>query len=110
MSVTLQLAGDYQRQYGPALNTALPLLQKEGFLIATGSSAWEHHVEEQNYTALSNLDSRQFAGHCGQSFLKLVKLHALKDWDHLPRQLTRDAGLLLSAVTGINYPGGETGL
>jgi len=110
MSVTLQLSGIYQLQYGPALQAALPLLQQEGWLLATGESAWEHHVEEQNYTALTSLDSRQFTIACGQPFLKLVKLHSLKAWDQLTGQLTDDFGRLLSALTGISYRGGETGL
>lgn len=110
MSVTLQLSGGYQLQYSPALQAAFRWLQQEGWLVATGESAWEHHVEEQNYTALTSLDSRQFAACCGQPFLKLVKLHSLNEWDQFTGQLTRDFGQLLSALTGISYRAGETGL
>ncbi|MDF2385224.1 hypothetical protein JMG10_27385 [Nostoc ellipsosporum NOK] len=110
MSVTLHLSGDYQRQYSPALLASFSLLQQQGWLIATGESAWEHHVEEQNYKPLAAIDGRQFAACCGQPFLKLVKLHSLKEWDQLIGLLTRDAEQLLSALTGISYPGGETGL
>ncbi len=110
MSVTLQLSGGYQLRYSSALQAAFPLLQHDGWLIGTGESAWEHHVEEQNYTALTSLDSRQFAVCCGQPFLKLVKLHSLKEWDQLTGQLAGDFGQLMSALTGISYRGGETGL
>jgi hypothetical protein len=94
-SITLQLAGQYQRQYASAIENAINNRFFEEWYIGMLESQWEHHFESNNYSSLSQRIDYNIAE---LPYLKLAKKIPLKKWDETSTFFIRNFTLLTETL------------
>jgi hypothetical protein len=77
-SITLQLAGKPQHQYGQSIETAIKNRRFEGWHISQSTDPWQHHFEDDNYGLVDADINYQIAA---RPYLKMAKKIPLTKWD-----------------------------
>ncbi len=100
-SITLQLSGDYQQRWLPAIQdyfeTNDPGMNRyEGWFLGKGENPWLHHFREDNFEKLSK---KSFTGIAERPFIKLAKKASLSEWDALPSFYANGFGEILMMLT-----------
>ncbi len=87
-STTLLLSGVHKERFCNRITEEWEVLRNDEFHISHNSSAWDHHFESNNYTALQEMNQLQFRQHLQtHPFIKLAKKISLQNWDTLDKDL-----------------------
>ena len=77
-SITLHLSGIYQQQYEAILQNAIKHNLFENWYISVNESQWEHHLQVDNYTPITQEFKPELSE---KTFIKLAKKIPLEQWD-----------------------------
>lgn len=105
-SITLQLAGKYQRQFYANIENAVNKDRFDGWHIGTAANQWEHHFESNNYSPVTEGKRYNLSPY---SFLKLAKKIPLDKWDETEVFYTKSFKLIMKTLQSTPRCG-ETGL
>ncbi|MCG2614714.1 hypothetical protein LZZ85_10500 [Terrimonas sp. NA20] len=98
-STTLLLSGRHKDRYRERIADEWDMLRNDEFYISHNLSAWDHHFENDNYTALREMDELQFRQHLQtHSFIKLAKKISLENWDTLDISLLANFNRLIKTI------------
>jgi hypothetical protein len=99
-SITLLLSGAHKDRYCNLIIQNWEVLRNDEFYISHNSSAWDHHFESNNYTALQEMDQVQFLQHMKtHPFIKLAKKISLENWDTLDKDLLAIFNRLIKIIS-----------
>lgn len=99
-SISLQLSGDYQKEFSPFLVKNFDLLQEHDFYISTQQSPWEHDFQPNTVACLTNWDSAKFEAFVHEHpFVKITKKIPLKQWDEITIFFNRHYEILVQTLT-----------
>jgi hypothetical protein len=99
-SVTLHLAGKYQKQYSDRLIRSYHLLVQNGFFVSVGDEQWEHHFDEPNYIEIGNMTEVQFIEKIqSPAFIKIANKISVKEWDNVRQKLSGFFELILEILS-----------
>jgi hypothetical protein len=65
-SMTLHLSGEEKNKFQPKIEKAKSKLSEMNAFIGTSEDPWQHHFENDNYRAVSELSEQDFLKHCWQ--------------------------------------------
>lgn len=83
-SITIQLSGRYKEDLTSALEGHFDELKKNEYYYCIHEDPWKHHLENDNYIPLMELDQEKMTKLNGQrSFIKLAKKIELKNMDKI---------------------------
>lgn len=93
-SITLHLSGEYQHQYIPSIQNAIDLKLFDQWYLSSGTTAWEHNFEEDNY--------KQIAGQpmdlMDRPFIKIAKKIPLTQWDESQKFFIENFDFLIKVL------------
>jgi hypothetical protein len=99
-SITLHLAGKYQKQYSDRLIRSYHLLVQNGFFVSAGDEQWEHHFDEPNYIEIGNITEAQFIEKIqSPAFIKIANKISVKEWDNARQKLSGYFELILEILS-----------
>lgn len=99
-STTLLLSGTHKDRFIHRIAENWEVLRNDEFYISHNSSAWDHHFEKDNYTALQEMSEAQFLQHLqSHPFIKLAKKISLKNWDTLDKDLLATFNRLIKIIS-----------
>jgi hypothetical protein len=89
-SVTLQLAGNYKKQFEQALIHNIPLLQQQQFYYCINEDMWQHHFEKSNYLPAAAMPASAIAQQfTNGQFIKLAQQFKLTQFNEIPELLSK---------------------
>lgn len=94
-SITLHLAGRYQRQYSSAVQNAVNDQAFPDWYISIGDNQWEHHFEDNNYLSLAPGIPKNITE---LPFIKLAKKIPLTKWDETTSFFDENFKLLIEIL------------
>ena len=94
-SVTLQLKGSYQQQFGPVLMKNRERLAKDGFYLAVSGDEWRHDFAADNYELIGENLGKALNG----AFLKIAVQVPLSAWNNAEELLRAHQLKLLEILT-----------
>lgn len=98
-SLSLQLKGQYQLQFGPAFGPHQSLLAQEGWQLGIHRDPWQHHFRQDNYQPVSLLAPTDWDTHLRQHpFLKLSYILPVTQWEEIPVVFGKQYQLLLKIM------------
>ena len=98
-SVTLHLKGVYKEMFIPVISANMALLAENNFCACISADEWQHKLDEDHYTPLHGMDSKEFNRICVQEpFLKLSAKIALDQWNESEMLLANLCRVLLLAI------------
>ncbi|MFN8252003.1 MAG: hypothetical protein U0V75_08995 [Ferruginibacter sp.] len=97
-SITLQLSGSYKKMYESKLVSGVSKM-KTGLFICTAADEWQHHFENDNYTAAEHLSQEEISAVLQQKkFIKLAYKIPLQQWNEMPLLLQHHSMALLKLL------------
>jgi len=99
-SITLHLAGKYQKQYSGRLIRSYHLLVQNGFFISVGDEQWEHHFDEPNYVEIGNMTETHFIEKIqSPAFIKIANKISVNEWDNARQKLSGYFELIMEILS-----------
>lgn len=98
-SATLQLGGEYKKMFEQNLIAHRELLVQEDFYICINEDRWQHHFENDNYSAVNKFSPEKFSeAVLHKEFLKLAVMFPLQSWNEMPELLERSFITMLRSL------------
>lgn len=95
-SITLQLSGEYQLKYAPAVQRYLQQEWKDWF-VGVGNDPWRHHFRKDNY-----VPAAEWSGNLVEmSFIKIAQKISLHEWDKIEEFYTVNFKKLAEVLAGV---------
>ncbi len=88
-STTLHLSGKYKTVYTPSIQKSYGLFKENDYYLCINEDPWQHHFEEDNYTAIGQLSQQEFDEVLlRSSFIKISRKINLEHWANTTELLT----------------------
>jgi hypothetical protein len=83
-SITLQVAGAYQRKFEQKIIGAYPILAKAGYSVCIADDPWQHHFETDHYRPITEIDQEEFTAICqSKDFIKIAIQYPVTAWEEV---------------------------
>lgn len=83
-SITLQVAGAYQRKFEQTIIAGYPLLRKAGYSVCIADDPWQHHFETDHYRLIAEMNQEEFTAVCGsKDFIKIAIRYPVTAWEEV---------------------------
>jgi hypothetical protein len=99
-SITLHLAGKFQKQYSDRLIQSYLLLVENGFFVSVGQEQWEHHFDQPNYIEIGKMTEELFIEKIQSPFfIKIANKISIKEWHNARQKLSGYFQLILEILS-----------
>ena len=99
-SSTLQLSGEYKKQYLISLANACDLLKEKNYFVGINSNPWLHHFGEDNYKKISSLTKESFITILEEiPQIKIATCWPLDECDSAENKLVESWKFLIGLIT-----------
>jgi hypothetical protein len=89
-SITLHLSGEEKNKFQPKIEKAKQKLSEMHAFIGTNEDPWQHHFQNDNYRAVSELSKQDFLKHCWQhDHLKIAVKWPLQEISGIESELVK---------------------